>query len=272
MGLNAYQCNALVVAFMKLNPFPWRQTHECLKSLLRYPFDMKEFHHAMHMHGGTLFNYWRHYIRDHTHFKYKTIVKDCLFANHQERYRAVWMLREDRAWKRLESVGEWYDDHDACLQVVDTHNPPTVDYPESLQPKDMEIVLTVESQCARCCDDTCSCQPPIRCPIKHIYDVPYGFEGNVNMMSTARGLTYAYTYHCLQNSDVEHYVINGVHVLREKPDENASSECGKKYSYYIATYDEWFESEERCAILAFEKFMDFAKCQCWNDNCPCGVQ
>ena len=68
---------------MQLNPFPWQLTQECLKSLLRYAFDMKEFHHCMHVYGGTLFNYWRHYLHEHcSDDKMKDVIEKCLFANH----------------------------------------------------------------------------------------------------------------------------------------------------------------------------------------------
>ena len=274
VGLTSYQCNALIVAFMKLDPFPWRLTHDCLKSLLKQSFDMKDFHHCMHIHGGTLFNYWRQYLYENAPLKYKAVIKKYLFDNHRERFRAVWMLREDNTWRKLRSVGDWCDNRQKCLMGAYNATPPYIpqgfDYPEKvpLKPKDTEIMLTVESECVDCAGN-CTCQLPVRCPVKHIYDVPYGFVGNVKTLTTARGLTYAYTHHTLENCDIEHYVINGVHVLRETPSYDDDAGLDGTCSYYIATYDEWIVSQEQCPILAFEEFMKFEKCQCWNATCPC---
>ena len=260
---------------MQLNPFPWQLTQECLKSLLRYAFDMKEFHHCMHVYGGTLFNYWRHYLHEHcSDDKMKDVIEKCLFANTRERYRAVWMLREDNRWIKLATVSEWCDDYNTCVReanaIVSSNPTPSIDYPEKQQPKDMEVVLTIESECAEC-HDSCSCQPAIRCPIKNIYDIPYGFRGNVQLFTSPRGLTYAYTHDRLKNTNVDHFVINGAHILREL-DENSLSAKSEDYSYYIATYDEWFKSKESCPILAFEQFLELEKWPCWNDPCPCSVE
>lgn len=267
--LSPYQCNALIVAFMKLNPFPWKSTIKCLDSLLKYPYDMKEFHHSMHVHGNTLFNYWRDYIRRHAlDDEQKEIVTTHLFDNKRERYRAVWMLREDGKWSKLRESKDWYDNYEACMSACEDDPPPTIDYPDSRVPKDMEVILTVESKCSEC-TEKCTCQLPVRCPINNIYDIPYGFEGEVKMLTTKAGLTFAYTHTSLENSEIQHYVINGVHILK---DAGKHYPAGEPRDYYIATYDEWFKSKEHCAILAFEDFLKESRCQCWNECCPCNVQ
>lgn len=271
--LTRYNCYALQIVFMKVSPFPWQETIDCLGSLLNRPYSKLALHKCMHNHGTHLFNYWRRYLLLNVkNERVQLLLRQCLTPI-REYSRGVWMIKETDQLHIVSEGRKWYSDIDQCIESTGSV-PPSFDQPDSYP---MELIFTMETKCYNCTqreDDKCLCRVSIHCPIRCDYSFPLPARDSLSALTTKNGITYYYSSHHTREDNLDHFMINGTYLCREVG-QKGLEDAQSLIDYYIVTTDEWFSSLERNPVLAFDKFImedQGENCQCWNERCPCNVQ
>ena len=264
-NLATHACYALQMVFMKVKPFPWEETIECLGSLLEQPYSKLALHKCMHTHGTALFNYWRQCLLRRVNDESVQAALCHALTPIKEYVRALWMLKELDKLTVIREGTEWYRDFEECEENGGSVIPST-DQPDSYP---MELIFSVDSKCYTCSqepDANCLCQRGVYCPIASLYPLPAqppsglcGFEAPA----------YNFCRFHTKEDSTEHCIINGTtHIAWQPSDKNV-------IDYYNVTTDEWFSSEETNPVFAFHDALvdsESGACQCWSECCPCAVQ
>ena len=264
-NLARHACYALQMVFMKVKPFPWKETIDCLGSLLEEPYSKLALHKCMHTHGTVLFNYWRQFLLTNVEDKNVQAALSLALTPIREYVRGVWALKESDKLTVMTEVGKWYTDFEECEENGGSVIPST-DQPDSYP---MEIVFSVQSKCYSCTqelDANCLCQRSVYCPIVNHYSSP------PRVPSALCGYEPPSYYFCrfhTKEDDTHHCLINGSTHIAWQPSDN------DVIDYYNVTTDEWFSSRETNPVLAFHDDVmasENGECQCWSECCPCAVQ
>ena len=265
--LAGYNCYALQLCFMKLRPFPWEETLQCLGSLLEVPYSKLSLHKCMHAHGSLLFNYWRQYLLKNVKSEKSRGILYHALTPIREYVRGVWVIKESDNLSVISEGRKWYREYEECDSDYGDMAP-SFDQPDSYP---MELIFTVQSKCYSCTqevDAECLCQWSVQCPITNpclVAPVP------PHALSSWQGPSYYYRRFHTKEDNLEHCVINAsTHIAWEPSD-------GESISYYNVTNDEWFTSEETNPALAYHRFIkdkqeEEEDCICWSECCPCTIQ
>lgn len=263
--LAGYNCYALQMVFMKVRPFPWEETVQCLGSFLEAPYSKLALHKCMHAHGSLLFNHWRQYLLKNVKSEEMKAALYHALTPLREYVRGVWVIKESDNLTVISEGRKWYRDYEQCDSDYGDVTP-SIDQPDSYP---MQVIFTVQSKCYSCTqqrDEECLCQWSKHCPITNPCLAP-AFPQHA--CSSWEGPSYYYRRFHTKEDNVEHCVINAsTHIAWEPTD-------GTSIDYYNVTNDEWFASEQTNAVLAYHdtiKDNQEGDCICWSECCPCAIQ